>query len=145
MPIFLSVICGALCGRLMFSIYEDQASNTLNSNVIYLLEDSSYNDYDSMKMDVISSKYIYYEEDGKFIPVVAFTRNKDNIDKIRKVYDKELTISKYLLGDDSIIKTIDEYDNKLSNASDSDEIRNIIMEMITLYQDDDKAKIAKIS
>lgn len=144
-PIFLSVICGFLCGRILFSIYEDKASLALDSNVVYFLEDSTYNDYNTMKMAVISSNYIYYEENGKFIPVVAFTRNKDNIEKIRKVYDKELTISKYLLDDDSIISLIDEYDSKLSSTDDSEEIKNIIMEMIALYQDSDKAKIAKIS
>ncbi len=144
-PIFLSVICGFLCGRILFSIYEDKASLILDSNIVYFLEDSTYNDYNTMKMNVINSNYIYYEEDGKFIPVVAFTRNKDNIEKIRKVYDKELTISKYLLSDDSIISLIDKYDEKLSSAEDSEKIKEIIMEMITLYQDDDKAKIAKIS
>ena len=34
-PIFLAVICGTLCGRLMFNIYEEKGSSTLNSNVIY--------------------------------------------------------------------------------------------------------------
>ena len=47
-PIFLSVLCGFICGRLMFSIYEEKGKNILELNTIYLLKDNSYNDYDSM-------------------------------------------------------------------------------------------------
>ena len=57
-PIFLAVFCGFLCGRLMFNIYEEKGSSTLNSNVIYLLLDTSYNNYDEMKASTISSNYI---------------------------------------------------------------------------------------
>ena len=81
-PIFLAVICGALCGRLMFNIYEEKGSSTLNSNVIYLLLDTSYNNYDEMKASTISSNYIYYEDKGKYNVVVALTKNEDNISKI---------------------------------------------------------------
>lgn len=145
MPIFLSIICGFICGRIMFNIYEDKTTSLLNSNIIYLLEDSSYNDYDSMKMEVINSKYIYYEDEGKFIPVVAFTRNKDNIEKIKKVYNKDLLVGKYLINDDSIISKIDEYDKKMSAAENNEEIKNIITEMINLYSGSDTKKVAKIS
>lgn len=53
LPIFLSVLCGFLCGKLMFSIYEDKEKNILTSNVIYLLEDTSYNDYNTMKSSLL--------------------------------------------------------------------------------------------
>ena len=104
LPIFLSVLCGFLCGRLMFSIYEDKGSSLLDSNVIYLLEDASYEDIDSMKASTLSSNYMYYEEDGNYKAVVAMTKNKNNIEKIRSVYDNELTISQYLLNDENAIE-----------------------------------------
>lgn len=144
-PIFLSVLCGFLCGRLMFNIYEDKGSSILNSNVIYLLQDKSYSDYDSMKASSVSSNYVYYEEDGKYNMVVAMTKNKDNIDKICNIYDKELEVSKYLLSDDSINSLIDDYDNKLESATESEEIKQIIIDMINIYKDREDVKMAKIS
>ena len=98
-PIFLAVICGTLCGRLMFNIYEEKGSSTLNSNVIYLLLDTSYNNYDEMKASTISSNYIYYEDKGKYNVVVALTKNEDNISKIEELYNKKLTINKYLINE----------------------------------------------
>lgn len=144
-PIFLSVFCGFVCGRLMFSIYEDKGSNVLNSNVIYLLQDSSYSDYETMKASGVSANYIYYEEDGKYNMVVAMTKNKNNIEKIKEVYGKDLKVTEYLLGDDSINDMIDEYDIKLGSTTDGEEIKKIIIDMINIYKDREDVKMAKIS
>ena len=144
-PIFLSVFCGFVCGRLMFSIYEDKGSNVLNSNVIYLLQDSSYSDYDTMKASGVSANYIYYEEDGKYNMVVAMTKNKNNIEKIKEVYGKDLKVTEYLLSDDSINDMIDEYDIKLGSTTDGEEIKKIIIDMINIYKDREDVKMAKIS
>lgn len=144
-PIFLSILCGMVCGRLMFSIYEDKGSSLLDSNVIYLLEDASYEDIDSMKASTLSSNYMYYEEDGNYKAVVAMTKNKNNIEKIRSVYDNELTISQYLLNDENINSKLEEYDTRIENSEDKEEIRNIIMEMIGIYKDSDDIKMVKIS
>lgn len=144
-PIFLSILCGMVCGRLMFSIYEDKGSSILDSNVIYLLEDASYEDIDSMKASTLSSSYMYYEEDGNYKAVVAMTKNKNNIEKIRSVYDNELTISEYLLNDEGINSKLEEYDMRIENSNDKEEIRDIVIEMISIYKDSDDIKMVKIS
>ena len=144
-PIFLSIICGGICGRVMFSIYEDKGSNILNSNLIYLLEDSSYDDYDTMKASTISTNYIYYEEDGKYKAVIAMTKDEENIDKIKNAYDKELKISKYLLSDIDINNKLEEYDIKLKETTDKEEIRGITIDMINIYKGLEDIKMVKIS
>lgn len=143
-PIFLSVLCGFICGRLMFSIYEEESSNSLSSNVIYMLEDASYKDYDTMKASTLSANYIYYKEDNKYNTVLAITRDKDNIKKIEDVYDKELKVVKYLLSNEEVNNKIEEYDIKIKNTSDKEEIKNIIEEVINIYKGEDNIKISKI-
>ncbi len=143
-PIFLSVICGSVCGRLLFSIYEEKASDTLSSNVIYLLEDSSYDDYDSMKAASLSN-YIYYEDNGKYNAVIGITRNKDNIKKIEKIYNKELNIEKYLLSNEEIIDKIETYDKKIESSDNGEEIRSVVLSMLELYKARDDIKMVKIS
>lgn len=144
MPIFLSVICGGVCGRLLFSIYEDKSVSILDSNIIYLLEDYSYDDYDSMKASSLSN-YIYYEDNGKYNRVIAITKNKDNIKKIENIYDRKLNIKEYLLSDMEIIEKINEYDKKIEKSNSDEEIRNIVLEMLELYKARDDVKMAKIS
>ena len=145
MPITLAVFCGFLCGRLMFSIYEEKGTTTLNSNIVYLLEDTTYNNYDDMKAKTISANYIYYEDNGKYNVVVALTKNYDNITKIEKVYNKELKVSKYLINDKGLVTTLEEYDKKLNNSNDNEEIKKIIIDMINIYKDKEDIKMAKIS
>jgi len=144
-PIFLSVLCGLICGRVMFSIYEDKGSSILNSNLIYLLEDSTYEDYDTMKANTLSTNYIYYEDDGKYKAVIAMTKNKDNINKIKEVYTKELEVSEYLLEDEDINIRLEEYDQKLNEATSEEEIKQIIIEMINIYKGLEDIKMVKIS
>ena len=144
-PIFLAVFCGFLCGRLMFNIDEEKGSSTLNSNVIYLLLDTSYNNYNEMKASTISSNYIYYEDKGKYNVVVALTKNEDNISKIEELYNKKLTINKYLINDEEIINKLNEYDEKLSNSTNNDEIKDIIRDMNSIYKDKEDIKMVKIS
>lgn len=144
-PIFLAVFCGFLCGRLMFSIYEEKGSSVLDSNIIYLLEDSTYNNYEEMKANTLSSNYIYYEDDGKYNVVVALTKEYDNIEKIEGVYNKKLKLRRYLLNNNEIISKLDEYDRKLKETTSSEEIRNIIIDMINVYKDKEDIKMAKIS
>lgn len=144
-PIFLSIICGAVCGRVMFSIYEDKGSSILNSNLIYLLEDSSYDDYDTMKASTINTNYIYYEEDGKYKAVIAMTKDEENIEKIKDAYDKELKISKYLLNDIDINNKLEEYDTKLKETINKEEIRGITIDMINIYKGLEDIKMVKIS
>lgn len=144
-PIFLSVICGFLCGRLMFSIYEEKGSNTLSSNIIYLLEDTTYNNIDDMKASTISSNYIYYEDEGKYNVVIALTKNYDNIKKIEEVYNKKLKINKYLVNDDELINKLEEYDNKIKESENKEEIKDVIKEMINNYKNKEDIKMVKIS
>ena len=76
---------------------------------------------------------------------MALTRNYDNIVKIKETYNKELKINKYLINNKEIINKIEEYDNKLSETDDKEEIKKIIINMINVYKDKDDVKMAKIS
>lgn len=143
-PIFLSIICGAICGRLLFSIYEEKGVNVLESNSIYMLIDSSYDDYNSMKASSLSN-YLYYEDSGKYNSVIAITRNKDNIKKIEKIYNKTLEVKEYLLSNKDILSKIKEYDEIISTADDNEEIKKNIIKGLELYKERDDIKMVKIS
>ena len=144
-PIFLSVLCGFICGRLMFSIYEEKGKNILELNTIYLLKDNSYNDYDSMKASSLSNNYIYYEDEGKYNTIIAITKNKDNIDKIKKKYNKELTIMEYILKDEEMNNKLEAYDLELTKAQKDEDIKEVINKMINVYKDKEDVKMIKIS
>lgn len=143
MPLILSVICGFICGRVVFSIYKDKS--IIDSNIIYLLKDDSYSDYDTMKASYLSEEYTYFEEDGTFNTIVALTKDKDNINKIEEIYGSDLTVLKYLLNDKELISMLEECDNKIKNTTDKEEIKEIISSMNNIYKEREDIKMVKIS
>lgn len=144
-PIFISVFCGFLCGRLMYSIYEDKGKNVLDYRHVYLLLCNTYNDYESMKASSLSNNYIYYRDEDGYNTVIALTKNRDNIDKIKKVYGGELVVMEYLLDDDDVNEKISEYDKELELVNEEDDIKDVIDKMIGVYKDKEDVKMIKIS
>ena len=129
----------------MFSIYEDKEKNIISSSVIYLLEDTSYDNYNDMKTSFVSNNYIYYEENGKYNTVIAMTKDKNNIDKIEGAYDKKFNVVEYLLGDNEINKKIEEYDKKIENTTDNNDIKLLVEELNGIYKGREDIKMVKIS
>ena len=55
------------------------------------------------------------------------------------------SINKYLINDEEIINKLNEYDEKLSNSTNNDEIKDIIRDMNSIYKDKEDIKMVKIS
>ena len=74
-PIFLSVICGSICGRLLFSIYDEKGSNILSSNVIreYYYRVEAYSHYE----------FPFKGEDKTIIDISNTFNNKVDMNKIK--------------------------------------------------------------
>lgn len=145
LPIFLSILSGAVCGRIMYSIYDNKNKEVLTSNIIYLLEDGNYKDYNTMKTKVSQTAYVFYEEEGTFRPVVAMTKDKDNISKIESSYGRKLEITKYILNNKEVGDKIKEYDKIIKVEENQDRIRTLESEIINLYKDKEDIKMTKIS
>ena len=98
-----------------------------------------------MKASSLSNNYIYYEDEGKYNTIIAITKNKDNIDKIKKTYNKELTIMEYLLKDEEMNNKLEAYDLELTKAQKDEDIKEVISKMINVYKDKEDVKMIKIS
>ena len=132
-PIFLSVICGAICGRLVYSIYDKKLSDDINGQKIYLIQAGAYSTYDNMVNHTLLSNYIYYEdEDGLYKSIIGVTEDYDNIEKIKSTYKDNVLISEYYSKDKELNKKIKEYDEKIKKASNEEEIKKLVLEMLNL-------------
>lgn len=144
-PIFLSIICGCICGKVVYKIYLGNTEFAYDGNLIYLIQSGAYSSYDNMRANTIGYDYIYYEEDNLFKTVIGITKNKENIDKIKKIYTGEVIVSSYYSEDSELNSKIIEYDNMLSSEEDDDKIKEIIIEMLNLYKGENDIKLIKVS
>ena len=136
LPIFLSVIFGTICGKLVFSNYEDKITNTLNKEKVYLLQIGAYSNYDNMVNNTLVNNYIYYQdEDGLYKSVIGITQKEENIKKIKSLYQNEIITTEYYSNDKKLIKKLKEYDKILDKTTDNNEIIQIVKQSLELYKD----------
>ena len=142
LPIFLSVICGAICGRFVFGIYHKELKAEVQGEKIYLIQAGAYSTYDNMVQNTSLNQYIYYEdEDGLFKSIIGLTEDYDNLERIKNTYSGEVLISEYYSKDEELNQKIKEYDKKIKKCSTKEDIQKIVLEMLTLYKDNENTLV----
>lgn len=144
LPIFISVLSGAICGHLVYTIYDDELSVNLNDNLVYLIQSGAYSTYDNMRANTMGN-YVYYEDDGLYKTIIGITQEKDNIDKIKLAYGKDVVVNQYYIGNEEICSQIRQYDQKLQEAKSNEEIQDITISMLKLYKEDKNIELSKIN
>lgn len=144
-PVFLSILFGFLCGKMVYQIYLDDEYFSMIDKKIYLLQNGAYSSYDSMKENSISYNYVYFYEDNLYKTVIGITKNKDNIEKIKKMYDCDIVVNSYYTASSDLNKKLDELDSKLKLLEEEDEIKEVIDMSLKLYDEDSEIKLVKIS
>lgn len=146
MSISLSVLCGSVCGKLIYSIYDERMDADINGEKIYLIQAGAYSSYDNMVKNTTFNNYVYYEdEDGLFKSIIGITENYNNIEKISKVYSGDVVVSEYYSNDADLNKKIKEFDQKIDNSSNQKEIKKNVLEMLSLYKDNKSTLVAIVS
>ena len=136
MPIFLSVVCGAICGKLVYQIYDKKIDEDIMGEKIYLIQAGAYSSYDNMVTNTSLDNYIYYQDkDGLFKSIIGLTEDKKNIELIKNTYQDEVLVSEYYSKDLELNQKIKEYDKRISTSKNPDEVKRIVLEMLTLYKD----------
>lgn len=145
-PIFLSVICGSVCGKLVYQVYDSNISEDINGEKIYLIQAGAYSTYDNMVDNTSVNNYVYYEDnDGLYKAIIGITENKDNVEKISESYGSDVIVSEYYSKDQELNSKIKEYDEKINESDNKEEIQKFVLEVLTLYKDNDNSTLVKIS
>ena len=141
MPLVVSMICGFVCGKLVYSEYVDDVENRLSSSKIYLIENGTYLTYDNMREENNGNNYVYYRDDDGYKTVVGITKNYDNVDKIQSLYSDKVKVEEYYISNDMVTDKQDEYDIQLSSTDDLYEVREVVDNILNLYRKDDTIKL----
>jgi len=144
-PIFLSIIFGGICGRVVYKIYLGNTDLAFDNNLIYLIQNGSYSTYDNMRANSIGYDYVYYEENDSYNTIIGVTKNKDNIEKIKKIYNNDVIIKQYYVNDFELNNELLKYDNMIKYENDDKKIKNIVAEMLGLYKKRNDIKLIKVS
>lgn len=144
-PIFLAVLCGSICGKLVFTSYDQKIISDLSGKKIYLIQAGTYPNYDNMISNTLLSNYVYYQDEGMYKSIIGITLNKNNIEKITSTYNGEVVIDEYYSNDQNLNSKINEYDKKIEQTTNKNEVKEIVLETLSLYKDNDSTIIKVVS
>ena len=143
-PFVLSVLCGYVCGKIVYRIYKDDINDKFNSSLVYLLEGGTYLTYDGMRMDNVDGDYVYYVDGNEYKTVYGITRDIDNVDKINNVYNGDLNVLKYYVSNDKLNSKQEEYDSLLKDSVLEKDIKSVIGNILDMYREGDGVRLVLI-
>lgn len=143
-PLVISIIFGFICGKLVYSVYGDDIENKLSSSKLYLVQNGEYLTYDNMREENNGNNYVYYKDDDGYKTVVGITKNEDNIDKIKSLYNDDLQVMEYYISTDLLNDKQREYDLMLSNTSDIYEVKKVVDNILNLYRENDTIRLVLV-
>lgn len=146
LPIFLAILFGGICGKLVFVNYEDGITGNFSGEKVYLIQIGAYSNYDNMVNNTFVSNYIYYQDDdGLFKSILGITSDAFNVDKIKGLYEGEVIVNEYYSNDIELNRKLGKYDELLGKLDDNEEIKEVVLKMLELYKDKDSTLVKIIS
>ena len=91
----------------------------------------------------IWERKITLDDDG-YKTVVGITKNIDNVEKIKDLYNDQVKVSEYYINNMEYSSKQDDYDIELMNASDIYQVREVIDNILDLYRSDDSIRLVSI-
>lgn len=140
-PLGVSVFFGFICGKLVYSVYNEDIENKLSSSKLYLVLNGEYLTYDLMREENNGNNYIYYKDDDGYKSVIGITKDIDNVEKIKKLYSDNLKVEEYYISSDLFNDKQLEYDLELKNTDNIYEVRDVVDNILNLYREDETIKL----
>lgn len=137
--IFIAILIGVFIGKYIYNGYQietKEAFKNTNENV-YLIQYGVYSSNESMIENTKKLKnYFYYVENNEYHVIIGITKDRDLIDKIKKVqevdniYEKKVVINKY-----EFLESLKQYDNLIKNTEDKNTILTAEKQVLSKYEE----------
>ena len=135
--IILAIISGSILGKMTFDRYEKiDVKNVIKlNNNVYMLKYGTYNSKEDMKENIVDiQRYIYIQKDNKYNVYVAVAKNKESINKLKKIYSKDYEIEKINISNNEFIQNLDEYEKLIKTTNDIETLNVIENEILSCYE-----------
>lgn len=140
-PLVISMLFGFICAKLVYKVYDDEIENKLSSSKLYLIQNGEYITYDNMREENNGNNYVYYKDEDGYKSIVGITKDVDNINKIKKLYSDNVSVSEYYISNELLNNKQNEYDSLLSNTEDINQVREVVDNILNLYREEDAIRL----
>ena len=140
-PLVISMVFGFVCAKLVYKVYDEEIENKLSSSKLYLIQNGEYVTYDNMREENSGNNYVYYKDEDGYKSIVGITKDVDNINKIKKLYSDNVSVSEYYISNELLNNKQSEYDSLLSNTEDINQVREVVDNILNLYREEDVIRL----
>ncbi len=136
----LAILSGAVLGKVTFDKYSSLKVDEVisyNANT-YMLKYKTYSSKKKMEENVKKiDRYIYIKEGNDITVYLAIASSKDNIKKIKKIYDEEnikTSIKRVDIENEEFIQNLNEYEKLLTAAYSKSSLITIENQILSCYE-----------
>lgn len=139
--IIIAILAGVLLAKLTFDKYEKVDTKNVISydDEVYMLKFGSYDSKDEMQRSALDfERYIYIEKEGKVTVYIGIAKTRENIEKIKNVYDDKnvkTTVETVTINNDEFIQNLNEYEKLLDVTEDANSLLIIENQILSCYED----------
>lgn len=135
-----AILSGAVLGKVTFDKYSSLKVDEVisyNANT-YMLKYKTYSSKKKMEEDVKKiDRYIYIKDGNDITVYLAIASSKDNIKKIKKIYDEEnikTSIKRVDIENEEFIQNLNEYEKLLTAAYSKSSLITIENQILSCYE-----------
>ncbi len=132
------VILGAVCGNYLYKKAPDSVSVFRESSKFYFLQEGIYSSKDIMMENVgdLSNKLVVLK-DNQYYVYVGITLDKNNVDKIKKIYENmgyQIYVQEIELDSGEFISNVSQFDLLVAEADSTDDILSVEEVVLANYE-----------
>lgn len=132
------VILGAVCGNYLYKKAPDSVSVFRESSKFYFLQEGIYSSKDIMMENVgdLSNKLVVLK-DNQYYVYVGITLDKNNVDKIKKIYENmgyQIYVQEIELDGGEFISNVSQFDLLVAEADSTDDILSVEEVVLANYE-----------
>lgn len=138
----IAILIGAVLGNFLFEQYKLESESVIREvNSTYFLMEGSYSTEDQANKAVTDNNiktYLIVKEDANYIVYLAITKDNDNLDKLKKLYNDlgiNCSIKKMSASNEEFLAMLEQMDILLNKTSSNDEILAINEVILANYQE----------
>ena len=138
----IAILIGAVLGNFLFEQYKLESKSVIREvNSTYFLMEGSYSTEDQANKAVTDNNiktYLIVKEDANYIVYLAITKDNDNLDKLKKLYNDlgiNCSIKKMSASNEEFLAMLEQMDILLNKTSSNDEILAINEVVLANYQE----------
>ena len=135
-----AILSGSVLGKVTFDKYSSLKVDEVisyNANT-YMLKYKTYSSKKKMEEDVKKiDRYIYIKDGNDITVYLAIASSKDNIKKIKKIYDEEnikTSIKRVDIENEEFIQNLNEYEKLLTAAYSKSSLITIENQILSCYE-----------